>query len=163
MHLMRRFALLFISAALILAAIIGAVTTAGAQPAPAQPAGFTGLWKGTLRVMPSPVLRERSRIGAVNNITFTIIQDDSKVSGHYTCSIGTQICRNGNADHAGKIVSGQASGNNIRFSVVVSADVSSCQYTGFSPSPGQMRGGYSCYQGGGLIEQGNFEVTRVGG
>ncbi len=162
---MRHFALLFVSGGLVLAAVISfvIVTAAGAQPAPAQPAGFTGIWKGTLRVMPSIALRDRGRTGAVNNITFTIIQDDSKVSGHYTCAIGTQICRNGNADSTGKIVSGTASGNNIRFSVIVQADVSNCQYSGVSTSPGQMRGGYTCYQGGGFIEQGNFEVTREGG
>lgn len=160
---MKRHLLLFLSCGLILALIAARAKSTFAQPAPAQPAGFTGLWKGSLRVMPSPNLLERSRLGAVNNITFTIIQDDSKISGHYTCSIGTQICRNGNADNSGKIVSGTASGNNIRFSVIVSADVSNCQFTGYSSSPGQMRGGYSCYQGGGLIEQGNFEVTREGG
>ena len=160
---MKRCLLLFLAYGLILAAAIAAATSAGAQPAPAQPAGFTGLWKGTLRVTPSLALRDRNRTGAVNNITFTIIQEDSKVSGHYTCAIGTQICRNGNADSTGKIVSGKASGNNIRFSVIVPADVSNCQYNGVSTSPGQMRGGYTCYQGGGFIEQGNFEVTREGG
>src|SRR5580704_17306074 len=145
---MKRHLLLFLSYGVILTAAIAAgAPSGGAQSAPRQPAGFTGLWKGTLRVVPSPTLMDRSRLGAVNNITFTIIQDDSKISGHYTCSIGTQICRNGNADSSGKIVSGTASGNNIRFSVIVSGDVSNCQYTGFSQSPGQMRGGYSCYQG----------------
>ncbi|HEY2105598.1 MAG TPA: hypothetical protein VGH29_07425 [Candidatus Binataceae bacterium] len=161
---MKRYLVLCLWCGLILVAAIAAgPKSLGAQPASTQPAGFTGLWKGTLRVVPSPALRERGRLGAVNNISFTIIQDDSKITGHYTCSIGTQICRNGNADNSGKIVSGRASGNNIRFSVVVTADVSNCQYSGFSPAPGRMRGGYTCYQGGGLIEQGNFEVTREGG
>lgn len=148
---------------LILAAAIGGLTSAKAQPAPAQPAGFSGLWTGTLRVIPCTALRDRNRCNAVNKITFSILQDDSKVSGAYTCAIGTQICRNGNADNSGKIVSGDASGQNIRFSVIVPADVSNCRYNGFSPSPGQMRGAYSCYQGGGLVEQGSFQVTREGG
>jgi hypothetical protein len=142
---------------MILAAI---AKSACAQPAPA---GFTGLWKGTLRVMPSMNVREQNRIGAVNNISFTIIENDGKISGHYTCSIGTQICRNGNADNGGQIVSGNASGKNIHFTVILPADVSNCYYNGYSTAPGQMRGGYNCYQGGSLIEQGNFEVTREGG
>ena len=122
------------------------------------------LWNGTLRVTPCmATLRDRSRCGAVNNITFTIIQDDSQVSGHYTCAIGTAICRNGNDAKTGKITSGKVSGKQIRFSVLVPSDVSNCNYTGYSSEPGTMRGGYSCYQGGGLIEQGMFQVTRLGG
>ena len=160
---MKHYLLLFLSGLFIAAAVTAVATAAGAQPTPAPPPGFTGLWKGTLRVMPSAAMIDRNRTGAVNNITFAIIQDGSNVSGHYTCSIGTQICRNGNADSSGKIVSGNISGNNIRFSVIVSGDVSNCQYSGFSASPGLMRGGYTCYQGGSLIEQGNFEVTREGG
>jgi hypothetical protein len=138
-------------------------TPLSAQPPAAQGAGFTGLWKGTLRVFPCFTLRERGRCGAVNKITFTIIEDESKVSGHYTCTIGTQICRNGNADDSGKIVAGTTSGNSIRFNVIVPSDVSNCHYNGFISAPGQMRGAYSCYQGGGLIEQGGFDVTREGG
>ncbi len=139
------------------------IRPAGAQPAPAQPAGFTGIWKGTLRVGPCMAMRNSSRCNAINKISFTIIQDDSKVSGHYTCAIGTQICRNGNADNTGKIVGGNVSGNTIRFSVIVPADVSSCQYNGVTQAPGQMRGAYTCYQGGSLEEQGSFEVSREGG
>ncbi len=160
---MKRLVLLGLCLGLIVAALIGGVTSACAQPAAAQPAGFTGLWTGTLRVFPCNALSERGRCGAVNKITFTIIVDGAKVSGHYTCAIGTQICRNGNADDHGNIVSGNINGNNIRFSVIVPADVSNCNYNGFTPSPGQMRGAYSCYQGGSLIEQGSFQVTREGG
>src|SRR5579875_1512065 len=148
---------------LLTAVIIAGTTPLRAQTGAGQPAGFAGLWTGTLRVFPCISLRERGRCGAVNKITFTIIVDGANVSGHYTCAIGTQICRNGNADTTGKIVSGNISGNNIRFSVIVPADVSNCNYNGFSPAPGQMRGAYSCYQGGGLVEPGSFQVTREGG
>ena len=154
------FLLLIIS--VLLSLVTGVFTPARAQ-APAPPAGFTGVWKGTIRVMPSPALRDRNRTGAVNNITVTILDQDSQISGHYTCSIGTQICRNGNADNSGKVVGGKVNGNNIRFNVIIPADLSNCMFNGFTQSPGQMRGGYTCYQGGGLVEQGNFEVSRVGG
>lgn len=157
---MKRFTLVGVLSSLILAAVHAAPTAAQTS---AQ-AGFTGTWSGTLRVTPcGMMLRERSRCGAVNKITFTIVEDGSDVSGHYTCAIGTAICRNGNDAKNGKITSGRVSGKNIRFSVLVPSDVSNCNYTGYSPEPGVMRGGYSCYQGGGLIEQGMFEVTRLGG
>jgi hypothetical protein len=159
---MRRVWLPCLAFALMLAAA-GGLTPAKAQSAPAQRAGFSGLWTGTLRVIPCTALRDAARCGAVNKITFTILQDGTKVSGSYTCAIGTQICRNGNADNSGKIVSGNVNGNNLRFSVILPADVSNCSYNGFSPSPGRMRGAYNCYQGGGLIEQGDFQVTREGG
>ncbi len=156
---------------LILCILCGSILAAGpgaTGPADAQtdnpPAGFSGTWTGTLRVTPCmATLRDRSRCGAVNNITFTIVEDGSEVSGHYTCAVGTAICRNGNDAKNGKITSGRVSGKQIRFSVLVPSDVSNCNYTGYSSEPGTMRGGYSCYQGGGLIEQGMFQVTRLGG
>jgi hypothetical protein len=162
MGLMKRLLLAGVWSGLILAAIIAVAVPAKAQTS-TPPAGFTGVWKGRLRVTPCPpTMREQSRCGAVNNITFTIIEDGSEVSGHYTCAIGTVICRNGNDAKTGKIISGRVSGKNIRFSVMVPSDVSNCDYTGYSPKPGNMRGGYTCYQGGGLVEQGMFEVTRLG-
>jgi len=162
---MKYYLLQYVLCALMLAAGVArdGVVTAAAQPAPAQPAGFTGIWTGTLRVFPCGTLMDRGRCGAINKITFSIIDDGTKVSGTYTCAIGTQICRNGNADKSGSIVSATSNGNNIRFSVVVPADVSNCNYNGFTPSPGQMRGAYSCYNGGSLAEQGSFQVSREDG
>jgi hypothetical protein len=152
---------LLLCALLLTAALnLGVITPADAQPAPVPAGDFTGLWKGTTRVFPCAGLRERGRCNAVNNVSFTIIQDGSKITGHYTCSIGNYICRNGNADNSGKIVSGDANGKNIRFNVVVPADVSNCRYTGISISRDQMRGAYTCYAGGGIAEQGRFDVMR---
>jgi hypothetical protein len=143
--------------------VSGRGITAYAQGASGQPSGFTGLWTGTIRVIPCMNLKDRSRCNATNSVTFTFLQDGSNVTGHYTCAMGSQVCRNGNADNNGKIVSGRVSGQSIYFTVIVPADVSSCRYSGNSLSPGQLRGGYNCYEGGGLVEQGSFEVTREGG
>ncbi len=145
-------------------AVVGATSMAGAQSNP--PAGdFTGTWEGTIRVTPciGGALMRSGRCNAVNKIKLTLIQDGSSISGNYHCAIGTQICRNGNADDSGKITSGTANGNSIRFSVIIPADVSNCYYNGVSQSPGQLRGSYSCYQGGGIAERGLFEVSRLGG
>jgi hypothetical protein len=162
MGLMKRLLLAGIWSGLVVAAATAAAVPAKAQT-PTAPAGFTGIWKGTLRVSCLSRMPDRGRCGAVNDITFTIIEDGSQVSGHYTCAIGTAICRNGNDARTGQITSGKVDGKNIRFSIVVPSDVSSCNYSGYSPEPGSMRGGYSCYEGGGLIEQGMFEVMRLGG
>jgi hypothetical protein len=143
--------------------LVLAIAAGSATPALAQDSGFTGLWTGTLRVFPCRALIDSSRCQAINKITITIIQDGPKISGHYTCAIGTQICRNGNADNAGKITGGRRNGNSIRFSVMVPADLSNCDYNGFTDAPGHMRGSYSCYQGGSLAEQGSFDVSREGG
>jgi len=155
-----RLNLLLYAAALPLCALFFGVPGAAQTPLPAS---FTGIWTGTLRVFPCLTLRERGRCGAINKITFTIIEDQGKVSGHYTCAIGTQVCRNGNADTSGKIVSGEVHGKSIRFSVMVPDDVSNCNYNGYNVAPGQLRGAFTCYEGGGLVEQGNFMVTREGG
>jgi len=143
---------------------VGAASMAEAQSTPAA-GDFTGTWEGTIRVTPcvGGMLMRSGRCNAVNKIKLTLVQDGSSISGNYHCAIGTQICRNGNADDSGKITSGSASGNTVRFSVIIPSDVSNCYYNGVSQSPGQMRGSYSCYQGGGIAERGLFEVSRLGG
>ena len=70
-------------------------------------------------------------------------------------------CRNGGSDNTGKIVSGRISGNEIRLSVIIPADVSNCYYNGRLTSPTTIHGGYSCYQGGGLLEGGIWDVTQA--
>jgi hypothetical protein len=142
----------------------GAASVADAQSTPTA-GDFTGTWEGTIRVTPciGGMLMRSGRCNAVNKIKLTLVQDGSSISGNYHCAIGTQICRNGNADDSGKITSGTASGNTVRFSVIVPADVSNCLYNAVSPSPGKLRGGYTCYQGGGIAEQGLFEASRLGG
>ena len=157
MGLIKRFLIPCICVGLILAAGPGATGPADAQT-DNPPAGFTGIWTGTLRVTPCmATLRDRSRCGAVNNITFTIIQDDSQVSGHYTCAIGTAICRNGNDAKTGKITSGRVERQATSASRCWFRPTSPIATTpATAPKSGTMRGGYSCYQGGGLIEQGMF-------
>lgn len=138
----------------ILAALLGAAGQAGAQPA-----GASGLWSGTTRVMP-PCAFSSGRCNAINNITFTFKPTGARIKGKFTCAYGTFICRNGGADNVGKIVSGKVVGNQIRLSVVVPADVSNCYYNGVFTSPNTIHGAYSCYQGGELLEEGVWDVSR---
>jgi hypothetical protein len=39
-------------------------------------------------------------------------------------------------------------------------DGSSCLFNGAPTAANQIKGSYSCYQGGGLAEQGRFDVSR---
>jgi hypothetical protein len=97
----------------------------------------------------------------VNNITLTLKQEGDQIKGKYTCAYGNLNCRNGGSDDTGKIVSGRISGNEIRLSIIIPADVSNCYYNGRLTSPTTIRGAYSCYQGGGLREQGMWDVTQA--
>jgi hypothetical protein len=128
-------------------------------PARAQTPGASGLWSGTTRVTP-PCAFSSGRCNAVNNITFTLRQKGDRIKGKFTCAYGNLNCRNGGADSTGKVVSGRISGNDIRLSVVVPADVSNCYYNGAFTSANAIRGGYSCYEGGELLEEGMWQATR---
>jgi hypothetical protein len=127
--------------------------------ASAQGANVTGLWSGSTRV--TPCAFSSGRCNAVNNITLILKQQGDRIKGKYTCAYGNLNCRNGGADDTGEIVSGRISGNEIRLSVVIPADVSNCYYNGRLASPTTIRGGYSCYQGGGLLEEGMWDAKQV--
>jgi hypothetical protein len=118
-----------------------------------------GLWSGTTRVMP-PCLFTAGRCDAVNNVTFRLMQNGKRIKGKFTCAYGNMICRNGGADNSGKIVSGKIAANQIRLTVVLPADVSNCYYNGVFTSATAVRGAYSCYEGGELIEEGMWNATR---
>ena len=88
---------------------------------------------------------------------------DRSNASDYTCAYGNKICRDGGMDTKGKIVSGKVASNQVRISVLIPNDLSNCYYNGMIMSPDSIRGGYSCYQGGGLLEEGNWDVHRAGG
>jgi hypothetical protein len=117
-------------------------------------------WFGTTRVIPC-VFSPSDRCNAVNNITLTLTHQGDRIKGKYTCAYGNLICRNGGADDTGNVVSGQISGNEIQLSVIIPADVSTCYYNGRLTSPTTIHGRYSCYQGGGLLEQGIWNVMQA--
>jgi hypothetical protein len=132
----------------------------GAAPACAQETYVTGLWSGATRVTP-PCAFSSGRCNALNEITFTFKQQGDRIKGKYTCAYGNLNCRNGGADNTGQIVSGRISGDDIRFSVIIQADVSNCYYNGRLTSPNTMHGGYSCYQGAELLEEGIWDVKQA--
>ncbi len=144
----------------VFALLFGILIANSAGPACAQnTTNVSGLWSGTTRVQP-PCFFSSGRCNAVNNITFLFRQTGDRLKGKYTCAYGNLICRNGGADNTGKVVSGRVAGDQIRISVVLPADVSNCYYNGVFTSPTAIRGAYSCYQGGELLEEGMWNVTR---
>jgi hypothetical protein len=126
----------------------------------AQTTNVAGVWSGTTRVTPC-VFSSSGRCNAVNNITLTLTQQTGRIRGKYTCAYGNLNCRNGGSDNTGKIVSGRISGNEVRLSIIIPADVSNCYYNGRLTSPTTIHGGYSCYQGGELVEEGIWDVTQT--
>ena len=92
-------------------------------------------------------------------ITLQIFQQDSTLSGHYTCAMGTMVCRDSN--NTGNIAAGTVRASSIGMRIMM-PDGSSCLFNGrpASDNPNRLTGSYFCMQGGGYIEQGRFEVER---
>jgi hypothetical protein len=127
------------------------------RAAPSKQSGVSGVWEGTSTVTCEALITLPGRCGAVENITFTMLQRDSDVTGFYKCATGNMVCLNVN--ETGVIRGGTVSGGGRLSFRVMLPDGSSCFFTAMS-SPEEMAGGYSCYQGGGLLEQGRWHVQR---
>lgn len=122
-----------------------------------RPFGVTGVWHGESRANCNVVMMaDVTRCGAVNAITFTLIQDRAKVSGYYRCAYGNMDCRNLN--ETGRVAAGSMSKRLLRMRVMM-PDGSDCLFHGW-PSGDAIRGSYSCLQGGGLVEQGLWSARR---
>ena len=132
------------------------------MPANAQTTNLSGLWSGTTLVTPCD-FAVGSRCNAQNNITLTLRQQDNQIAGSYTCATGTMVCRNGGADNTGNVQWGRISGNLIRLSLIIPADVSNCYYNGILTSPNAMHGTYMFFNGGALVEEGTWDVKRSSG
>jgi hypothetical protein len=117
--------------------------------------GVTGVWHGTSTAS-CPFFVLPGRCAAVQKITLTIFQRGSEITGFYRCATGSVVCLNIN--ETGVIKAARLDGRRLSFRVMM-RDGSSCFFTTV-PAGEEMRGGYSCYQGGGLLEQGRWDVRR---
>jgi hypothetical protein len=127
-------------------------------PKPERPAlDITGTWEGTTITDCGMVLLEQGRCMAMERVTFTFFQQGSDLSGFYTCRPGTTVCRNMNV--SGKVVSSTLEGSLARIRVM-HPDGSSCIYNAHFRSQ-SAAGGFACYQGGGILEQGRWKVSRA--
>lgn len=134
------------------------------NPPAAQPAssgssesGFAGVWQGTTLSSCAAFAYRPSRCNAEQKVTITLLQGpEGKFSGRYTCAYGNMDCYHENT--TGKVIGVTTA--NARMNVrVLMPDGTSCIYTGINADQ-SINGGYTCYQGGGLIEQGSWRARR---
>jgi hypothetical protein len=114
-----------------------------------------GVWEGT--TVANCALSLPSRCNAQQDVSMTLLQgDNSKLNGYYKCSYGNMNCYNMN--ETGKIVDGSLNGGQLSMRVMM-RDGTSCRFTGRTQS-GTVNGGYSCYAGGSILEQGSWRARR---
>ncbi|MGH7836858.1 MAG: hypothetical protein ACREQC_03415, partial [Candidatus Binataceae bacterium] len=86
-----------------------------------------GHWAGTSKVRCGNRLSARERCNAIQNITFDLTQDGSKIGGAYTCAFGTQDCLALN--HKGKITDASFDGHVLLIAVDM-GNGSTCRFKG---------------------------------
>jgi hypothetical protein len=139
--------------ALVAAALSICAVAARAQESKQDPPGVTGVWQGKSSAR-CAMTSDRTRCGAVNDITFTMVQRGSKVTGSYKCAYGNMNCRNMN--NTGEIIDGTM--EKLLTLRVMMPDGSSCRFSG-QPSGDSIKGGYRC-KGAPRAEQGTWEARR---
>ncbi len=144
------------------AAAPSAMPASGSQSQVGSAAGHgfnaSGIWEGksVATCLAGPFSID-TRCNAINQIAITMVQDHEKITGFYKCSTGNTDCRNQN--DSGTIFGGSLKNGKL-FLRIGMPDGSSCLFNGSPVAANLIRGGYSCYQGGGFEEQGRFEVGR---
>lgn len=142
-----------------------AVTVFGCSMQPHAPpikpvVNVTGFWEGTLRVSCGAISHTESVCNAVNRIVLTLIQKDDSIQGSYKCDYGNYICRNDNIARNGRIAASSIRGNQVSLTIMIPADVSSCQFYGRFEA-NRAKGSYHCYQGAGLVDEGIWQARRI--
>jgi hypothetical protein len=114
-----------------------------------------GTWEGTT-VARCPGTSP-GRCNAQQKISITLRESDSsKIAGSYTCAYGNQTCLRQN--NSGQVSNVRLAGSRINFRVMM-PDGTSCIFNG-NVANNDISGGYSCYSGGGLLEQGSWRTRR---
>ena len=142
-----------------------AVTVFGCSMQPHAPpikpvVNVTGFWEGTLRVSCGAVSHTESVCNAINRITFTLMQKEDSIRGSYQCDYGNYLCRNDNIARNGRVAASSVRGHHVSITIMIPADVSSCQFYGWFEA-NRAKGSYHCYQGGGLVDEGTWQARRI--
>jgi hypothetical protein len=128
----------------------------GASGAGAE-SDFAGVWQGTTLASCAAFAHLPSRCNAEQIVTITLLQSpDAKFTGRYTCAYGNMDCYHEN--DTGKVIDVNITGGRMSVRVLM-PDATSCIYTGINVNQ-TINGGYTCYQGGGLIEEGSWQARR---
>jgi hypothetical protein len=131
--------------------------TVSADSSKAPPSdGILGTWQGTTvaRCPGSPL----GRCNAQQKISMTLREgNNSTIAGSYTCAYGNQNCLRQN--DSGTVTDVRLADSRITFRVIM-PDGTSCIFNG-SVASNTITGGYSCYSGGSLLEQGGWAAHRA--
>jgi len=117
---------------------------------------LSGRWEGTSVATCEIFTIQTNRCNATQAIQMTFIQQGSKIEGHYRCSYGNENCLDLN--ETGKIAFGSFDAGLLSLRIAM-PDGSSCLFNG-TQQKSEARGGYACYQGGALLEQGRWRLHR---
>jgi hypothetical protein len=121
---------------------------------------ISGDWQGITRVLACQT-QGSGRCEAVNRVRFSLIQSGAHIRGEYRCAYGNFECRHGGTDTDGYVQWGDIRGSEVRLDVLLPSDLSSCLYNG-NVTAREIVGTYQCYEGGGIIEQGTWQMVRTG-
>jgi hypothetical protein len=118
--------------------------------------GVLGMWEGTtVARCPGSMF---TRCGAQQKVSIALREgDNSTITGSYTCAYGNRDCYDQN--NTGKVTDATLRGSRITFRVMM-PDVTSCIFSG-NVANNTINGGYSCYSGGSLLEQGGWLAHRA--
>ena len=131
--------------------------TAAATDVAGQREHVIGVWDGTTLARCDALLPFQSRCNAQQKVTITLLEGkDGKLGGYYKCAYGNQNCYNLN--ETGKVVDATLNGARVSMRVMM-RDGTSCRYSGLDKG-GDINGGYACYSGGSLLEQGSWRARR---
>ena len=142
------------SAPLLAFALATLIFATGARAA--EPASTTSHWAGTTKARCGTLTTDHSRCSAVQNITLTLVDDGSKISGSYACVYGNQNCRG--MQEAGKIERGTLKGEQLEL-VIMAPDRSSCRFSGLLKHDSG-KGSYYCKGGSQFDERGSWRLHR---
>ena len=144
-----------------IAVALPACSQVRAAPAPKPDLDISGLWEGTTKITPcGPMADAESVCNAVNRILLSLDGSSSRIRGTYRCDYGNYICRDNGIARSGYVADGSISGSRVELRIMIPADVSSCMYFG-SFSPDRAAGRYTCFTGGGVVEQGVWQLIRL--
>ena len=119
---------------------------------------FAGVWQGSTLADCGVSSSFPSRCNAEQNVSIRLAQGpNSKITGRYTCSYGNMDCYDLN--ETGKVIGVSINGARMNIRVIM-PDATSCIFTGLNLDQA-INGGYTCYQGGALIEQGSWRARRL--
>jgi hypothetical protein len=143
-----------IGIALPLAATLIAAAAGASEPVQGN---LTSYWKGTTQARCAAMVSDHTRCNAFQNITLTLVQEGTKITGAYTCAYGNQNCRD--LQQTGTIIDGSLKGNQLAIAVQT-PNRTTCRFTGLL-SGDSGNGGYNCKGGSRPVERGSWRIHRT--